>query len=232
MKTCSIDDCGSPVRARTWCNNHWKRWKRWGSPTGAMPPYEERFQPHVQRRGLNDCWLYSGKLQKKGYGVFWAGKEVLAHRYAYELAFGPVPEGMDVDHTCHNGSGCEGGACEHRRCVNPAHLDAVPPIVNRLRSHLHHAHRTHCVHGHEYTEENTHVRKTSAGGWGRKCRECARSRDRSREPRRPPAPPRPRPPCGTESAYGRHLRSGEQTCQPCRDAHAAHRRAQTQRRAA
>lgn len=32
-------------------------------------------------------------------------------------------------------------------------------------------------------------------------------------------------PCGTESAYQRHLRAGEPTCQPCRDAHAEHGRA-------
>lgn len=192
--------------------------------------YEERFRELVSRRGPDECWPFTGRKHPRGYGAFFAGnRDMPAHRFAYELAHGPVPAGLDVDHTCHNHSDCVGGSsCEHRRCVNPAHLEAVPPVINRRRSHLHGAAKTHCKYGHEYTEENTIYKKASYG-LARTCRECARERDRRRVPRRPAAPRRPRPECGTDSAYLVHLRLGEETCQPCRDAHAAHTRARMKR---
>lgn len=54
------------------------------------------------------------------------GKLIAAHRWAYEQTFGPIPEGMDIDHKCHNEDmNCLGGeGCYHRPCVNPKHLTA------------------------------------------------------------------------------------------------------------
>ena len=48
----------------------------------------------------------------------------LAHVVAYEFTVGPVPDGLDLDHMCHNADPtCPGGrACLHRRCCNPGHL--------------------------------------------------------------------------------------------------------------
>lgn len=67
------------------------------------------------------CWKWTGGKTDTGYGFIKArGKKIWAHRFAFEIFKGPIPHGMDVDHECH---------C--RRCVNPEHLSAVPPSVNR-----------------------------------------------------------------------------------------------------
>lgn len=62
------------------------------------------------------CWLWTGAATKDdGYGQF--GKPVvLAHRYAWVLAYGPIPEGDG-----HHGT-CVLHRCDTPRCINPAHL--------------------------------------------------------------------------------------------------------------
>ena len=76
----------------------------------------ERFWPRVDQRQPDECWAWTGPKDKQGYGGFSvaAGKRYGAHRLAYELAVGPIPVGMEVDHLCHV-----------RACVNPSHLRVV-----------------------------------------------------------------------------------------------------------
>jgi hypothetical protein len=126
----------------------------------AMHTREDIFWARVAVRGAGECWPWIGVLsaqgsQRGGYGVMpmgIRGVRVAAHRFAYELLIGPIPPGVEIDHTCHNDSECAGrGAdCPHRRCVNPAHLEPVTHAVNIQRGN-HRQKGTHCSKGHPFT---------------------------------------------------------------------------------
>lgn len=146
--------------------------------TSVAAAYVERFEAKIDRESSPDgCWLWTAGVTWAGYGKFKLdGRTRLAHRVAHELYVGPISEGHTVDHRCHNEHPeCNAGtACLHRRCVNPAHLDAVPLHENLGRSRNTLVGRlgkaTHCVHGHEFTPENTYHPPRG----GRHCRECGR----------------------------------------------------------
>lgn len=134
-----------------------------------------RFWEKVDRSG--DCWVWTASLvQGSGYGQFRVGDKVRkAHVVAYEMMVGPVPDALTLDHVCRN-----------RACVNPSHLEPVPLVENLARAPTNpttiNAMKTHCIHGHEFTPENTEYRRRRGGRIYRRCRECGRrsSRDRGR----------------------------------------------------
>lgn len=68
-----------------------------------------------------DCWLWQGNInQRTGYGKkTYLEKDMLAHRWMYEMLLGPIPEGLVINHKCSN-----------RRCVNPHHLEVVNQAQN------------------------------------------------------------------------------------------------------
>ncbi len=116
-------------------------------------PLSERFWPKVNKS--EDCWLWTA-AKTKGYGVIGVGKSLhYAHRIAYELLVGPIPEGMELDHLCRTPA-----------CVRPSHLEPVTHATNLRRGYW--GAKTHCPQGHVYDEGNT---KLSANGW-RLCRIC------------------------------------------------------------
>lgn len=86
------------------------------------------------------CWNWQGKVDGRfGYGAVerkWNDKKyVLAHRLAYVVMVGEIPEGYTIDHLCRN-----------RACVNPKHLEAVTLAENLRRRSL----RAKCGRGHDY----------------------------------------------------------------------------------
>ena len=111
-RTCSIDGCERPFRARGWCGSHYNRWALTGDPAtpSRRPEAKERF--HSQVRPQGGCLVWIGGTDGKGYGRFNVnGRPKRSHRYAWEQANGPIPEGMFIDHVCHN-----------RACVSVDHL--------------------------------------------------------------------------------------------------------------
>jgi hypothetical protein len=150
----------------------------------------ERFEAKVDRSGGPDaCHPWTGRVERNGYAVFYPVRttHVGAHRYAWELINGPIPEGADLDHTCHNGTDCKGGpTCPHRRCCNDRHLEPTTAPDNNDRTHNWTGHRTHCRPGnHKYTPENTKWQRPKRPGYRptRACRECIRIRERAVQPK-------------------------------------------------
>lgn len=120
----------------------------------------ERFWPKV--RMTHTCWIWTAGL-RNGYGHMTIGRREdgtdYAHRIAYRLMVGPIPDGLQLDHLCRD-----------TRCVNPEHLEPVTQQENLLRGETiaaRNARVTHCPRGHEYTAANTYEHAGT-----RHCRAC------------------------------------------------------------
>lgn len=140
-----------------------------------------RFWAKVSENPETGCWEWTGaKNRTGGYGVFgpladspYGGR--CAHRIAFTVLGGSIPQGFDLDHLC-----------RVRHCVNPAHLEAVTRSENVLRGSLPQLRRdtagtlTHCPQGHEYTDENRAI-YAGRGRVHRMCRTCINARNNTPE---------------------------------------------------
>lgn len=113
MRTCEFDGCERRYRARGYCEGHYQQLTK-GKPLSrivrGLPP-QERFWAYTEK--TDTCWQWMGARNSSGYGSFVPvkGEKWTAHRYAYTVTVGPIPDGMVLDHQCFNKS-----------CVNPSHL--------------------------------------------------------------------------------------------------------------
>lgn len=132
---------------------------------GSMRYVRAPFWHKAAVGGIDECWNWLAG-QTNGYGI---ANHTYAHRVAYELIVGPIPNDLTIDHLCRN-----------RICVNPLHMEVVTRAENARRAEPHRtvrsggrhlADRTHCVNGHEYVDGSYRMRSRV-----RVCRICARTR--------------------------------------------------------
>lgn len=144
----------------------------------ALSPAQiERFWSCVQRS--DGCWLWTSALDRDGYGRFRAkiaGRPLQtgAHRVAFVLLRGPIPDGLQLDHTC-----------REKRCVRPDHLEPVTIAENRRRSDVATGRlsaRSACANGHAFSEQTVYQ-----DGGARRCRVCRLEAQRRYAARRRPA---------------------------------------------
>lgn len=104
---------------------------QWGYKKGEPVPYihghNRRLSPVAYReedRGYTTpCWIWQRSGNARGYGQIHDGTRLrVAHEVWYERRYGPVPEGLQLDHLC-----------RQRSCVNPDHLEQVSGAVNVRR---------------------------------------------------------------------------------------------------
>lgn len=126
------------------------------------------------------CWIWRGTKSWNGYGAILpsgAKVKVYAHRLAYEMFIGKVPDGYELHHLC-----------GIKACVKPDHLE----LVTR-KQHAQHTHdrayggwqriKTHCSKGHPFTGDNLKIRHDK-DGTHRRCRECINQAQREYQARR------------------------------------------------
>lgn len=120
--------------------------------------------PPPVRDQMTGCLRWQGTHHSAGYGLI--GK-AYAHRVAFECVYGPIPDGLEIDHVATRG-------CRYRDCVEPTHLEAVTHPENVRRSARVQAQiaRTHCPRNHEYAGHNLIVRRGK-----RECRTCTYERN-------------------------------------------------------
>ena len=137
-RICSIEGCEKNRESRGWCQKHYQRWRAHGNPlktlTNNGKSLRERFEMKIEFRLASDCHWFTGFKDSSGYGqIRGPGKLLKAHRVAYELYVGSIPNGdgyhgMCVLHKCDNPS-----------CINPDHLflgthqDNMDDKVNKNR---------------------------------------------------------------------------------------------------
>ena len=134
-------------------------WAKVDRPNGPLDP--------------GPCWLWTARHARDGYGTFKVnGRQVLAHRWAYEWFYDEIDNTLVLDHIC-----------RVRDCVNPWHLREVTTTANTLENSesitARYAARTVCSKGHPLDGTVTIKGKT----W-RRCTACLRAAQRRYEEKR------------------------------------------------
>lgn len=166
-RECSADGCDRTGKlVRGMCGRHYRNWLD-RTPPAQRPPaprFTRSFWDFVDKSG--DCWLWTGPVDKKGYGRWAANrKKGLAHRYSLDLAITCPDEQLMA---CHH--------CDNPPCVNPAHLywgtaaDNARDAVERGQHYVPPP-KERCINGHDLDGNNVAVYSGR-----RNCRTCMNER--------------------------------------------------------
>jgi hypothetical protein len=129
------------------------RWRK-----GTIERYLGDFWQRVKKG--NGCWEWQGGLDIDGYAKYsYNGSTRKASRFMWVIMHGGIDAGLTLDHLCRN-----------RKCVNPAHLEAVTHAENRRR-----AIKPVCKNGHKQTPDNRYVYHSN-GKRRERCKACIRLR--------------------------------------------------------
>ncbi len=118
-----------------------------------------------------DCWIWTASTSQNGYGkISFKNKPLSAHVVSYIIHNGCYNKKLQIDHIC-----------RVRNCVNPSHLRLVTRVTNILENSNSvsavNKRKTHCVNGHEFTKENTRMKKeTRRKNKTRVCISCIKNR--------------------------------------------------------
>lgn len=128
--------------------------------------FRAAFDARIDKSGPGGCWLWTARIDTKGYGVISRhGRTLRAHRVSFERFVGPITDGLNVLHRC-----------DVRPCVNPEHLflgtiaDNQRDMAAKGRAVNPQALKTHCAQGHPLV----------FNGRQRICQPCRSERQRRR----------------------------------------------------
>ena len=157
MNVCSVDSCAKPAFKRGYCGPHYYRALTFGSPFAGstFKGAPMTFIKDAVGQRTNKCLIWPFARNNRGYGVI---NGLLAHRVVCEIVNGPPPSSdHESAHSCGNGHlGCI--AADHLRWAT--HTENMEDMfLHGRRTHkvlIEHRSKFHCIHGHEFTPENTY----------------------------------------------------------------------------